>query len=191
MTDTNIIFNLEFEYHYGQSWPELQFTDTVIDVQYCSVNQYSQLVTYSIQVAGSNLQFKNINKKETDTIVENDQIVRDQIVRLKKIWVEDILLDSALMLSHCEFIPDYHNGYLDYCKKNQITVEQKISTYDLYFNGLFTLNFKLPFWNWYALIKKQRNQKYFTSGQIELYIGNQSDKHKELLQRLKNLLNYV
>jgi hypothetical protein len=74
---------------------------------------------------------------------------------LKKIWVEDILLDSALMLPHCEFIPNYHNGYLDYCKKNQITVEQKISTYDLYFNGLFTLNFKLPFWNWYALIKKQ------------------------------------
>jgi hypothetical protein len=182
---------IEFEYIFGQTWPDLQFADNVINVQHCSVNQYSQLVTYSIQVAGSSLQFKNINKKETDTIVENGQIVRDQIVRLKKIWVEDILLDSALMLTHCEFIPDYHNGYLDYCKKNQITVEQKISTYDLYFNGVFTLNFKLPFWSWYALIKKQQNQKYLTSDQIELYIGNQSDKHTELLQRLKNLLNYV
>lgn len=182
---------LEFEYLLGQTWPKLQFIDSVISVQRRSLSEYVDIVTYEINCQHSKLEFANVNKKETDTVVEHGHIVRDQVVKLKKIWVQDILLDLNLLLKHSEFAPDYHPGYLEYCKQNQITAEEKISTYDFYFNGNFIMRYALPFWHWYAEIRKQHNQQYFTSDQIELYIGNSSDKNTELLSKLKKMVTHV
>jgi hypothetical protein len=184
-------FKFEFEYTFGQSWPELKFQDLIIRNSEQLVSEYVKLITYEIESNNSNIKFSNINKKKIDTVVNQEQIVRDQNVQLKKIWVQDILLDSTLVLNYCEFIPEYHRGYLDYCTQNNITVGEKISTYELYFNGDFTFEFELPFWQWYADARTQRNRKYLNDVQLELYVGDSNNQHRALLQKLKSLLDNV
>lgn len=185
-----MIFTLEFDYSYGQSWPLLEFDQKILEVQEEKINSHVKKVLFTIDVQKFPCVILNINKKETDTVVENNTIIRDQIVTLKNIWAENILLDKHLLLSHTSFVPEYHSGYLSYCKQHNIVVENVLQCYGFYFNGKFNLNFELPFWNWYEQIRKEKHSN-LSQQQINLYVGQIGKEQFASLQKLKDLLSSV
>jgi hypothetical protein len=182
-----MIFNFEFKFTYGNSWPELEFsTDSVKTILF--ENNLQQLVSYHTEINDCAVIFKNINKKESDTVVENGQIIRDQTVQLTKIYADNILLSTDLINRHMRFCPEYLPGYLTYCRENNITPEEIVHSDTLYFNGQWCLEFKQPFWAWYANCRQQEDAKYFSKSKLELYIGKLEPEHAELLEQLKELL---
>ena len=116
-----MIFTIEFEYTIGKQWPVLEFKDKIISVQEQVIDDCAKMVTYLIQVDQKSLQFSNVNKSDNDTIVNSEgKIVKDQIVKLKKIWCDNILLDltrfiatSCTRLSSCTCHHCRNQRYLD------------------------------------------------------------------------------
>jgi hypothetical protein len=185
-----MIFDLEFEFTYGQSWPKLEFFQDIVKIKEVPVNNYKKLVTFSVDIQQFPFVIENVNKKESDTLVENNVIIQDQIVKLQNIWAENILLNLGLLINYTNFVPNYHNGYLNYCKEHNIVLESSLQSYSFYFNGKFYLNFELPFWHWYAQIRKPI-QSDLSQQQINLYIGEIGNDQVEHLRNLKDLLNSV
>lgn len=180
-------FDLYFEFTYGNSWPTLEFATDVVEST-LSMDEHRQSVLYRVTTDDCKIAFKNINKKESDTVIEAGQIVRDQTVKLIKILADDILLDANLIRSHISFRPQYSPGYLSYCQEHNI-VPQEITREDtLFFNGEWVFEFEQPFWKWYARCRHLENIKHFGPRELELYIGTTSQDHKELLEQLKDQL---
>lgn len=179
-------FDLTFEFRFGNSWPIIEI-DNVISTQETQIDEFNKIIKYSVD-CNDRIFFKNSNKKENDTIVIDGKIVRDQIVILSKIHADDILLDLNVLLDQIEYIPEYHQGYINYCQEHNIDIQSKLSTYDLYFNGLWEFKFQNPFWDWYAARRAALNEKFLDKDQIELYIGSTNTEHFILLEKLKNLL---
>lgn len=184
-------FDFYFEFCYGNSWPELQFSTDAMKVS-SPVDEYNQLVSYHTVTDDCKLTFKRINKKESDTVLEDGKIVRDQTVKLVKILVDDILLDANLIRPYTSFRPEYSPGYLEYCKQHSITPPEVVHEDVMYFNGDWSFEFKKPFWSWYAECRHLENIKHFSRRELELYIGTTNQEHTELLEQLKELLkNYA
>ena len=183
-------FTLTFEFYYGNSWPEIQIITTATNLYVESIvnSEYIKTIRYSFD-SDIPIVIKNVNKKEIDTVVENNVIVRDQIVKLKSILVDDILIDLKLVQPHITFVPQYSAGYLSYCTQQKIVPEQVLNELALYFNGVWEFNFIQPFWLWYNNLRQQDTIKNFNPTEIELYFGTGKNK---LLNELKTLIkNHV
>ena len=182
-----MIFEFEFEFTFGSSWPELEFpsgaTKTILEE-----NNKKQRVLYQTDVTGNKLIFKNINKKESDTIIVDGQTVQDQTVRLIKILADDILLNPKLIDRYISFRPEYLPGYLTYCKENNIEPPEIAWGDTYYFNGTWAFESEIPFWPWYARCRQEEDAKNFSRTKLEMYIGTPDQANLDLLEKLKELI---
>jgi hypothetical protein len=182
---------LEFEFLLGQNWPDLVFLTPVEQMSMQIKNQSStcKTVSYQFLTHSDQLSIRNNNKSENDTVVVNGEIVQDQIVKLQKIWIDNILLDYGLIKDSTQFVPEYSVGYLKYCESTNTVPPTVTQDATWYFNGVYTFCYSLPFWNWYAAQRHCSIIKNFSQEEIDLYFGNQQDMHGDLLAELRNLLN--
>lgn len=188
VTKNYINFEIEFIFQQGRSWPELVF-DLPVEYKEYQIDDYTKKVNYTFKTDQTTWSFKNINKNSNETIVdEKNQIVQDQSVKISKIWTDNIMLDLDAVLSQTVFIPEYHQGYLDYCKESSIVPATEIQTYNLFFNGLWRLTYTIPFWNWFYLVRKNHRNTKFSKDHVELYIGSEREMYTDLLKKLKELL---
>lgn len=180
-------FEIELIYYYGNSWPTVQIENSVISETV--IDKSTKNIVILINDVSDELVLTKTGKTDSDTVVENNIIVRDQFIEIKSIRADNILLDLNLIKDHCVFTPAYSQGYYDYCQKHNQEIEPTINTFNLYFNGVWKFQFENPFWSWYADLRKQSDLKYFSSDFIEKYIGNNHSEHQELMTKLKQLLN--
>jgi hypothetical protein len=183
-----IDFSSTLEIHQGRSWPNYTFNHkfTICDQQ-----------DISTTVKEITLNFKNISNLEliykkdlNETIVDNNKIIQDQILIIKRVYVDDILLDIDLIKENSQYWPNYHQTYLDYCLANNITIEQgPIMKLDFYQSGTWNFNFAENFWAWYAKIKLDRDTHYMDDDEIKLYISSSVTENMDLLEKLKGLLD--
>ena len=182
-----MLFELEFDYRCGQNWPVLDFS------AYCSlteipISEFNKKVTIKTKIDDNQLVFKNINKNEFDTVVENGTVVRDQSVRLNRMWVDDILINFNTVQQYIKFVPIYRDSFLKYCLQNNITVDYNPYPLELFHNGQWSFSFKQPFWYWYADLIRDQTTKNFSKDEIELYLGVDTNSRLDSLIKLKELL---
>jgi hypothetical protein len=147
----SVKFDIEFEFCYGASWPIIEFVDLDVSCQEkLSANETVKYVNYEFVTSNPTVMFKNINKTDNDTIIVNGEIVQDQVVKIKKIFVDDILINLELINHSMTFVPNYPQGYFDYCNQHNIVPDLVTHDTNLHFNGSWIFEFVLPFWKWYA-----------------------------------------
>jgi hypothetical protein len=182
---------LEFEFYYGNSWAELDLCSpsTNLKISISHVTDYLKIKTYMFDTESDNIVFKKTNKKDHDTVVENNVIVRDQYVKIKTIRIDNILIDQLLIQPCMVFVPQYPQGYIDYCIKHNTVPEEKLYDTEFYFNGTISFNFEIPFWPWYANLMSAREKKYMTPHQNVMYLGNDVASQQHMLEKLKAVLS--
>lgn len=182
---------LQFKCTRGLTWPDLSINHCVsVEDKDVTDVEKTQLVTCDL--LSNSIVVVRQNKTAQDTITENETIVRDQTVTLERLWVDDILLDLDLVLSLSCFKNDFPEGYIEYCKQHSIEsapVESHWHTW--YFNGVWTWNIEQPFWPWYSNQRKEKQSRYHSKKDLELYLGTSGHQHENLLNKLKGLLNHV
>lgn len=183
-----MLFELEFEFRCGKNWPILEFIDPVSMTERPISNFFKQ-VNVKINTSQPFLRFNNTNKTESDTVVNAGQIIRDQSIKVKNIWADDILLNFNFLNSYISFKPNYSDYFLQYCKQNNIVVDNSPYPFEIFHNGKWSLNFDLPFWEWYSLRRQEHISKNLNASEIELFIGTNSTNRQDSLIKLKKLLN--
>lgn len=182
---------IEFEFFLGRNWPELIMLSSVdqLSVHVTDLSPLHKRAVYQFSTTHDQIIIRNNNKTEHDTVVVDGIIVQDQIVKLQKIWVDNILLDYQLIQPSTQFMPEYSDGYIEYCNCNNVVPPETTQDPNWYFNGVYSLCYNVPFWNWYATQRHNNVIKHFSQEEIDLYFGNQQDMHSGLMIELKNLLN--
>lgn len=118
------------------------FSVLVDDVVYASGTIKStehQIVEFSADVAEDaqhSLKIRLENKTDSDTVVDGNTIVKDMLLNIENIEVDDIELGN-IMWSHSTFIPDD--------KENRPILNNCVN---LGWNGAYTITFTSPFYIW-------------------------------------------
>ncbi len=183
-----MLVEFDFEFYYGNSWPELTVdASTDLLIQDDILSEYVKHVNYKFTTNNNSVLFIKANKKDSDTISKDDVIVRDQFVKIKYIRINDILLDLILIGPYLKFLPQYPQGYLEYCGKNNIVPANELYDTTFYFNGEISFEFKVPFWDWYAELRQQHILQHFGGKDLAMYFGVNRPEDKLLLNKLKIL----
>lgn len=88
-----------------------------------------------------NLVIKLHNKTDTDVVVDNGQIIKDTLLNIKSVEIDDIDLGS-LIWSNSIYKPDHPQKF-----NNEIITELK-NCVNLGWNGSYILPFTSPFYIW-------------------------------------------
>ena len=182
------MFELEFDFFQGKNWPNLEFYKEITSSEYL-IDSYTKRVNIKIHNCQHKLEFFNTNKNDYDTIVENGKIIRDQSVKLKRIWVDDILLNFNYILPYVKYAPDYKESFLNYCMQNSIPIDYTPYPFELFHNGSWVFTFEEPFWEWYNQVRQKNATNGISQNNIELYIGTHSIDKDTNFKKLKKLLN--
>jgi hypothetical protein len=172
----------------GVTWPTIKIEDTVNTVV---IDKTENLRNVIITCCPANNQvlLHRTNKQGPDTVISDGKIVRDQTVGLKKIWVDNILLDTHLVLDLAVYRNEFSQDYFDYCAQQHIDPEPvQTHWHTWYFNGTWQWQFEQPFWVWYCQQRQNKQKLGLTKEQVELYVGTGTDKHQQLMQQLRTLL---
>jgi len=114
-----------------------------------SVNNFNQsnqpcLLSYKIPLQSQNdIQICLNNKTNDQTVVENNQIIKDQFIQINDIEIDGVNLTKN-MLSKGIFEPIYPTNLA----KNK-ELPKKINTTQLNFNGAWSLEFSMPIHEWF------------------------------------------
>jgi hypothetical protein len=182
-----MLIQLQFKCVKGLSWPTLSFNNSV-ETKVIPVDEYTQTILVTCQSSNQVIFVNRTGKTGQETIVVDGNIVRDQTVTLEKIWVDEILLDIDMILEEACFVNDFPLDYIEYCKKQNIALAATESHWNTwYFNGVWTYKFNVPFWPWYFKKRKEKQFKYHSEKDREMFIG--SNEHQSLLGELKKLLS--
>jgi len=180
-------FSFEFFPQQGLSWPQVSIS---VDQHCCNdlTIDSSNLVHCEFDLTGTAacLQIA-YHKTESETVIENGQIIKDQNLQLNRIWVDDVLMEPWFVTEGC-YYPQYFQGILD---KFPDWPRQLPSQLIWHFPGLYKINFELPFWPWYSNQRKKFSQSQHTDKDNERWENwSGSDKaHEDIVQEIYRLLN--
>jgi hypothetical protein len=177
---------IELELHKGKTWPVIVVNN----------RQYSFEFTETIGVAEiecdcQSIRLSNVNKTDSETIIDDGKIVQDQYIKILSFYYDNIQLDKDIIINNSSFFPKYHESFLTYANENKLPVDYIIITDSFYFNGDWIFNTQSEFWPWYA---DQLNKKLCMSmsrEQIEKYIGVPTEHAISSLTLLKHTLDEV
>ena len=91
-------FEIELIYYYGNSWPTVQIENSVISETV--IDKSTKNIVILINDVSDELVLTKTGKTDSDTVVENNIIVRDQFIEIKSIRADNILLDLNLIKDH-------------------------------------------------------------------------------------------
>ena len=106
------------------------------------VSEAQQPVTFerTIDEGLHTLKIRLENKTSADTVIENDEVVKDMLLNIDDITIDDISLGNLLWSA--EYILDHPQEY-----KGQ-TITKLDNCVNLGWNGTYTLKFASPFYIW-------------------------------------------
>lgn len=131
-----------------------------------------------------------VNKQQYHTVFENDRIVSDQSLELKKVRVDDILLDNWF-LTQGHYHPAYFAGFLEQFPGADKKLKSQLIWH---FPGTFvfeTVPNKEKFWHWYRDQRRYVHIKTYADKdgyREENYIGS-FDPLDDLVNDIKGIIN--
>jgi hypothetical protein len=143
------LMQVEFQTHaqHGRTAPRIRVSDHEITVP-------QGVGTWSVVIEDcGTLEIDFFSKSESDTIVNNGEIVADTEFRIEKIWIDGILTETWFCNQAC-YRPRYFAGFL---ANHSDAPTEIIAPYQFNFPGTITWQWSGPFWDWY-FVEKNRNE---------------------------------
>ena len=143
MNEEKLSFVITLSGTYWDRRPQFSiwFDDHVV-MQSEIASQAEQIVSFerNVEEGTHELKIRLENKIDSDTLIENNQVVKDMLLNIDDITIDDISLGNLLWSA--EYILD----------KKQIYKDQEIDHLDncvnLGWNGTYILKFTSPFYIW-------------------------------------------
>lgn len=179
-------FSFEFVPSQGITWPEISISlgqQTVSNLIIADRNIFD--ITFDSD-PGNVLKIF-YHKTESETIVEHGEIVKDQSLKLNRIWVDDVLMESWFITEGC-YYPNYFAGIRE---RFPDWPSQLPSQTIWHFPGLYEINFAAPFWPWYHKQRKKFSEVQHSEKDNERWENwsGSSDSHSDLVKEIYRLLN--
>lgn len=187
---------LDFEFTFcatrGRTWPAVHllannFQHDVVTIGHSNLSVHVRMCLNSDV---NNIAIGYFNKRESETIIEQGQIVADQSLELVSIHVDGILLEPWFW-TQGTYTPEYFIGYL---KQVPNAPKELPSQLIWHFPGRFTIR-NLPggckFWDWYHHERTARVLKDLVdpTGQILANFDPLDDSDKKLIKDIKKLID--
>ena len=187
-----ITFEFKFNPQPGLTWPRIFILVNNYQINTFEINSKdtSASVTVDFDRAPNNISIGYFNKYESETVIEDGKIVRDQSLELLSVHADDILLEPWFWTDHY-YYPSYFQGYL---KSNPDAPKEQRSQLVWHFPGRYMI-MNLPnsqdFWSWY---QEQRTQRVLSNlvdptGQIRNNHRGISDEDLQLIKEIKQTLD--
>jgi len=187
-----ITFEFKFNPRPGKTWPKIFIlvNNYQINTFEITSKDTSASVTVDFSHAPNNISIGYYNKYESETVLEDGEIVRDQSLELLSVYADDILLEPWFWTDHY-YYPSYFQGYL---KSNPDAPATQRSQLVWHFPGRYMI-MNLPnsrdFWAWY---QEQRTQRVLSTlvdptGQIRDNHRAVSEEDLELIKEIKQTLD--
>lgn len=176
MIDYNI--DLELLLTKGLSWPDYSIN---LQLQSETLIDSTKKISSWHGSAKSMIELVYHTKDQSETVVENNVVVRDQNIEILNLRIDGIKIPSKMIIKLGSYEPKYRQDFLDYCKNNSIHVgTEPQHTLHFYHSGRWSLQLPEKFWLYY-------NQLQTTSIDND-YVGNSPESIKTNLSRLKKIL---
>jgi hypothetical protein len=187
-----ITFEFKFKPRPGKTWPNIFIlvNNYQIDTFEITSKDPSASVTVDFIRAPNNISIGYYNKYESETVVEDGKIVRDQSLELLSVYADDILLEPWFWTDHY-YYPSYFQGYL---RSNPDAPATQRSQLVWHFPGRYMI-MNLPnsrdFWAWY---QKERTERVLSTlvdptGQIRDNHRAVSEEDHQLISEIKKCIN--
>lgn len=128
------------------------------------------------------------HKTENETVVHNGHIVKDQSIKLNRIWIDDVLMEPWVLTEGCYF-PQYFDGILTQFPD---WPQQLPSQLIWHFPGEYHITFEYPFWPWYSQQRKKFSlAAQHTDKDSERWEnwGGSDNMHQDLVDEIYRMLN--
>lgn len=172
----------------GTDWPKWNFDQpyTVISTTENDHVRYTK-VKVILGTTQTNITLNNFGKSVKDTVIEHNEIVRDQAIEIQKIWVNGVLLELLALQTVFEFYPKYQQSDWEYANQNGISLPICRNETKLFYNGCWRFEFEQPFFHWYnhKLMSEFDNVNHWAK---RSNLGIASDSQ---LQRLHRILDQL
>lgn len=182
-----MIFSFEFVPTEGMSWPRVTISLNKTQTYSFEISS-TQLLHCDFDILDHNHLDIFYHKTENETVLEHGQIVKDQNVKLNRIWADDVLMEPWFITEGCYF-PQYFSGIIE---KFPEWPRQLPSQLIWHFPGVYNIKFDGPFWPWYSSQRKRFSQTQQhtdkDSERWENWSGS-DNAHEDLVKEIYRLLN--
>lgn len=149
MSKKSLIVNIKPIFFQRSPVVQLSLDEQQINIDFEQSEKVHEFV-FDIDSTNENHQIKIIRsgKTDSDTLVENGEVVADQIVHIDSIIVDDVNLTNLLHLG--KFYPEYPEPWASEQRAAGIQLPE-VETYrqTLYHNGVWKLDFSMPIHIWF------------------------------------------
>jgi len=169
----------------GMTWPSVYVTGMNNEHGPFTIENALQHVEIDLEVDKS-VCIKYV-KNQSETVMQDNAIVADQALQLRRCWVDDVLMESWFLTESC-YHPRYFSGFLDQYPDSASEIKSQLVWH---FPGEFIIKFEMPFWDWYH----QQRQHYHRFNNIdkdqerwENYTGSYQ-AHADLVNEIYEMLH--
>ena len=143
MSEENLSFKISLTGTYWDRKPQFSvWLDDHVVTQSEIASTAEQIVSFERRVdeGPHELKIRLENKTNSDTVIENSEVVKDMLLNINDITIDDISLGNLLWSA--EYVLDHPQQY-----KGE-TIDHLDGCVNLGWNGTYTLKFTSPFYIW-------------------------------------------
>lgn len=167
----------------GNQWPQWIFKNNFQIIDEVESDFHKTINVLITDLDSSAIVLERTGKDDNETIVENNQIVRDQALGINRVWVNGVLIEWAVIQNIGKFYPEYSKSNIKYAKENNIVLKVVRSDLTFFYNGKWVFNFEQPFFTWYnqILFDEFKNVNQWVR---RTHLGIASDQKRLQLEKL-------
>ena len=143
MQEENLSFQISLTGTFWDRHPQFSvWLDDHVITQTEIASEAEQIVSFERRVNEGlhELKIRLENKSDSDTVIENDKVIKDMLLNIDDITIDDISLGNLLWSA--EYVLDRPQKY-----KGQ-TIDHLDGCVNLGWNGTYILKFSSPFYIW-------------------------------------------
>jgi len=142
MSKENLKFDITLSGTYWGKRPQFSIWLDEQVIQQTEFKDQVQTVSFTRELyeGSHSLKIRLENKDDHDTVIENSQIVKDMLLNIDDITIDDISIGNLLWSA--EYILDHPQEY------QGKTITKLDNCVNLGWNGTYVLNFTSPFYIW-------------------------------------------
>ena len=143
MSEENLSFQISLTGTFWDRRPQFSvWLDDHVVVQSEIASSAEQIVAFErkIDEGAHEIKIRLENKTIADTVIENGEVVKDMLLNIDDITIDDISLGNLLWSA--EYVLDRPHEYKDQ------TIDHLDGCVNLGWNGTYTLKFTSPFYIW-------------------------------------------
>ena len=178
---------VDLECYQGATWPVISLGHHGELQNHRALSDSARLESYRVDISLSKIEIEFAYKAREETVVDDQgQILKDQRISVKSIFIDDILLDMRLVRDLSAFMPRYRDDFIAYCQQKSIEIDPgPCRTLDLFHAGTWTLGWDGSFWPWYQQQRRLRQKSYHDVKKFQNMLGDAHERIDHDLKRFR------